>query len=313
MRGWSSVCTATAHGSESAIDAEVASRTSRTVQWYPGHVAKAERQLREQLKVVDVVLEVRDARCPQATRHPQFEDWTGHRQRLLVLNRFDMVDEEDRLEWSQYFGDMGQRVFWTDAKTGKGVQRLVRAAASASTDINAKRKKRGLKPRPVRAVAVGFPNVGKSALINRILGRRYCDSAPRPGVTRQLRWVRVQDQLDLLDSPGILPTRLQDQDAARMLAMCNNIGTAAYSDSQVAISFVELCRALPEADAHMEALRRRYGLQSELDTCTEEDVVVEVAQSLFGGDIDRAGARILKDFRTGKFGKFSLENPPGTK
>lgn len=313
MLARSVVRTTAPHGWESAIDVEVASRNSRTVQWYPGHVAKAERQLREQLKVVDVVLEVRDARCPLATRHPQFEEWTGHRQRLLVINRFDMIHEEDRLEWAQYFGNMGQQVFWTDAKTGKGIQRLVRAAASASTEINTKRKKRGLKPRPVRAVAVGFPNVGKSALINRILGRRYCDSAPRPGVTRQLRWVRVQDQLDLLDSPGILPTRLQDQDAARRLAMCNNIGTAAYSDSQVAIAFVELCRGLPDADAHMEALRSRYGLQLDLDTCSEEDVVEEVAQSLFGGDTDRAGARILKDFRTGKFGTFSLENPPEAK
>jgi len=142
------------------------------VQWYPGHIARAERQLKDQLKMVDVVLEVRDARIPVSTWHPQVAAWVGAKPSLLVMNRVDMIGRRDREAWAAHYKAAGVPVFWTDGREGAGVQRLRDAILSASVAINAKRARRSLQPRPVRACVIGFPNIGKSALINRLLSRK---------------------------------------------------------------------------------------------------------------------------------------------
>ena len=181
------------------------------MQWYPGHIARAERLLREQLKLVDVVLDVRDARIPLATSHPSVPEWAAHKPRVLVLAREDMISDAARRAWAEYFGEQGTHAHFVNGKTGEGVKRVARAAAAVGAEINARRAARGLLPRAARAVVVGFPNVGKSALINRLLNRKVVASAPKPGVTRQLRWVVINPDLHLLDSPGVLPPRLDDQ------------------------------------------------------------------------------------------------------
>ena len=181
----------------------------RMVQWYPGHIAKAEQELKDQLKAVDMVLEVRDGRIPMSTRHPQIPAWIGKKPRVIILNRRDMITDAEAAEWTAFFKERGQHVMWTNANKGDGVGQVIKAALRVSEKMNEKRNSRGLKPRPVRAVVVGFPNVGKSALINRLLGRRVADSAPRPGVTRVLRWMRIGGDLDLLDAPGIIPNVVQ--------------------------------------------------------------------------------------------------------
>jgi len=193
------------------------------IQWYPGHIAKAEKALLEQLKKVDVVIEVRDARIPLATHHPRIESWLGSKSRVLVLNRVDMIMPEVRQAWQTWFKARGETVYFTDAKQGKGVQAVLRAAQAAGQNMNARRQQRGMKPRPVRAVVIGFPNVGKSALINRLLKRKIVTSARRPGVTRQLRWVRISDEIELLDAPGIIPLQIEDQAAALKLAICEDM------------------------------------------------------------------------------------------
>eukprot|EP00878_Enallax_costatus_P026773 GHUV01028765.1.p1 GENE.GHUV01028765.1~~GHUV01028765.1.p1 ORF type:complete len:289 (+),score=56.44 GHUV01028765.1:147-1013(+) len=246
----------TAPVQQPAIDPEVLQRAQEadsafqvhTVQWYPGHIAKAERQLKEQLKMVDVVFEIRDARIPQSTCHPQVPLWVGSKPRLVIVNRADQISRADRAAWDKHFTQqavaaqkaaadkaeaaarrkaaaaaaaeqqqqqLGQlspssssdsssvqqptedphgpppvlphQVFWTDGKTGAGIHAVRRAALKLSDYINTKRGRRGLAPRPIRACVIGFPNIGKSALINRLLGRRVVESAARPGVTRVLR------------------------------------------------------------------------------------------------------------------------------
>eukprot|EP00884_Botryococcus_braunii_P023264 jgi/Botrbrau1/9621/Bobra.0131s0002.2 len=281
----------------------------RTIQWYPGHIAKAERMLKEQLNMVDVVLEVRDARIPEASRHPQIPKWSNGRPRLLIFNRVDMVGKEDALAWSAYYSSQGQTCFWTNGETGQGTGQVVKAATHLSQVINERREGRGLKPRPVRACVIGFPNVGKSALINRMLNRRLCDSAPKPGVTRDLKWLRVGGDLDLLDAPGVIPANLQDQAAAQKLAMCNDIGEAAYVDSLVAAELVEMLRELPSASRSLSKLAFRYGI-SLRPAVTGEDYVKCLADKMFQGDTEKAGARMLKDFRTGNLGHVALERPP---
>ncbi|KAF6256390.1 P-loop containing nucleoside triphosphate hydrolase protein [Scenedesmus sp. NREL 46B-D3] len=276
-----------------------------TVQWYPGHIAKAERQLKEQLKMVDVVLEVRDARIPQSTCHPQVPLWIGSKPRLVVINRQDMIAKADRAAWDKHFTSTA--VFWTDGKTGSGVHSLRRAALKLSDYINAKRAKRGLAPRPVRACVIGFPNIGKSALINRLLGRRVVESAARPGVTRVLRWVRLGGELDLLDAPGIIPAAFNDQTAAQALAMCNDIGEASYVNSLIAAAMIIRIKSLPRNRPILARLQQRYRVDPL--GMSAEDFVVHVAGELFGGDPEKAGLRLLGDYRNGALGEFALELP----
>lgn len=277
------------------------------VQWYPGHIAKAERELREQLKAVDIVFEVRDGRIPMSTRHPQIPEWVGGRPRVMVLNRRDQVPDGAAKAWTAFFKDRGHTVTWTNANQGEGVARVVADSLAVSAAMNEKRAKRGLRPRPVRAVVVGFPNVGKSALINRLLGRRMADSAPRPGVTRQLRWMRIGGDLDLLDAPGIIPMSFKDQLAAQRLAMCNDIGEASYDASAVAAALLATVAALPEGPAALKRVEQRYTLRK--GRLSEEEYVHAVGDKLFNREPERAGQRILKDFRNGVFGTLCLEMP----
>lgn len=284
-----------------------ASHQGYVVQWYPGHIAKAERQLREQLRMVDVVLEVRDARIPASTWHPHLHKWVGGKAVLLIMNRVDMISRSDKQKWADFFQKKRLRAYWTDGKLGDGVKEVRSQVLRLSTDMNAKRKSRGLQPRPARACVIGFPNIGKSALINRLLNRKVVQSAPKPGVTRMLQWVRMGGDLDLLDAPGVIPANFQDQQAAQLLAMCNDIGEAAYNNSQIAAALLARCRQLPNAPNILRNVSRRYDLNSTIGT--SEDFVVAVAEKLFAGDLENAGARILKDYRTGALGNFALEMP----
>lgn len=277
-----------------------------------------------------MVIEVRDARCPGASAHPGLAGWVGPaRPRLLVLNRVDQVSPADRDAWDAALRAAGEIPLWTDGAGGAGVGKLRAAAAGAACAANARRAGRGLAPRPARAAVVGMPNVGKSALINRLLGRRIADSAPRPGVTRDLRWCRVKaggsaaaaaplnpgTALDLLDAPGVLPPSIADQAAAARLAACNDIGGAAYSDACVAADLVDT----------LAGLARGGGALGRLSTLARvpwpmlegarpggrcgDDFVRAAAAALFQGDVERAGARILKHYRQGALGALSLEEP----
>eukprot|EP01025_Chloroclados_australasicus_P011644 TRINITY_DN1509_c0_g2_i5.p2 TRINITY_DN1509_c0_g2~~TRINITY_DN1509_c0_g2_i5.p2 ORF type:complete len:387 (-),score=34.79 TRINITY_DN1509_c0_g2_i5:1381-2481(-) len=278
------------------------------VQWYPGHIARAERSLQEQLKLVDVVLEVRDARIPIATCHPQLRKWTQNKERILILNRVDMISESDKRSWNSYFEHKGEKFYWTNGKQGGGMFAVVRALLNKGLVIDQKRRKQDLNARPVRACVVGFPNIGKSAIINRILSRKAVASAARPGITRSLRWVRVGGDIDLLDSPGIIPMSMSDQDAAEKLAMCNDIGEAAYVQSLVAVALINKLTSLPNGSKHIRVLKDRYQLSLE-SLGGSEYFVSMLGERLFGGDVEKAGARILKDYRTLKLGRIALELP----
>lgn len=274
------------------------------IQWYPGHIAKAEKALREQLKLVDVVLEVRDARIPLATAHPQVQQWLGSKERVLVLNRLDMISAEARRQWTEWFQARGEEPYFTDAQHGKGIEAVTQAAQLAGTQMNQRRRDRGMLPRPVRAVVVGFPNVGKSALINRLLKRRVVESARRAGVTRQLRWVRISDQIELLDAPGVLPSLLQDQTAALKLAICDDIGEAAYDNQRVAAVLIELLKQLDRE----AVLQSRYDLGA--SDQSGEDYLHNLAEYRYQNDRERTARQLLNDFRKGILGPIALELPP---
>ncbi|KHN19897.1 Ribosome biogenesis GTPase A [Glycine soja] len=240
----------------------------RPVQWFPGHIDKAEKELKEQLKLMDVVIEVRDRRIPMSTSHPQaifilllllllwMDLWLGNRKRILVLNREDMISTADRNAWADYFTRNGTKVVFSNGQLGMGTMKLGRLAKELAADVNVRRRTKGLLPRAVQAGIVGYPNVGKSSLVNRLLKRRMCPAAPRPGVTRELRWVRFGKDLELLDSPGILPMRINDQSAAIKLAICDDIGERSYDVADVAAILVQMLTKLPTIGK--DALCKRY-------------------------------------------------------
>jgi ribosome biogenesis GTPase A len=281
------------------------------IQWYPGHIAKAEKALKEQLKRVDVVLEVRDTRLPLTTRHPKVDEWVANKTRVLVLNRLDMILPQVRSLWGEWFKSQGEKPHFTNAQQGQGVAAVASSAQAAGVEINKKRHERGMLPRPVRAVVIGFPNVGKSALINRLLGRRVVESAARPGVTRQLRWVRISEHLELLDAPGVIPAKLDDQNAALKLAICDDIGEASYDNQLVAAALVDWINDLQATATDLlphQPLLSRYQLDS--ITMTGEAYLHALAEYRYKGDVERTARQLLTDYRKGLLGAISLELPP---
>ena len=282
------------------------------IQWYPGHIAKAEQQLNQHLSKVDLVIEVRDARIPMATGHPHLQRWIKGKQHLLVINRRDMVTTQARQAWDQWFRQKGQTPWWCDAKAGTGVKQVQQAAIRAGEQLNERRRSRGMRPRPVRALTLGFPNVGKSALINRLVRQKVVDSARRAGVTRTLRWVRLGQSLDLLDAPGVLPPRLDDQKAALHLALCDDIGQAAYDGESVAIAFISMLDSLAtqaEAGINTGLLQQRYGIAQEEEQSDPSAWLSAAAERHTSGQTARMAQRLLDDFRRLVLGPIALELP----
>jgi ribosome biogenesis GTPase A len=274
------------------------------IQWYPGHIAKAEKQLKERLKLVDVVLEIRDARIPLASHHPELDSWIGNKPKILILNRLDAIPQELQQAWRVWFDRQGEKVYFTNGKTGEGVKTIAAAAQKAGVDTNERRRQRGMLPRPVRAAVIGFPNVGKSALINRLVGKKAVKSERRAGVTRQLQWVRISETIELLDAPGVIPWKLENQQDAVKLAICEDIGEAAYDNQRVAATMVDLFVQL----GYDRVLASQYNL-SPLGI-TGEEYIYNLGLARHRGETERAARQLLHDFRTGVMGKIALEIAP---
>ena len=282
------------------------------IQWYPGHIAKAEKQLKENLSKVDLVFEVRDARIPLATSHPYLQKWLKGKKQILVLNRKDMINFEAYQAWDKKLRSEGEVPWWCDAKAGTGVLQIKHAAIRAGQELNQRRLDRGMKNRAIRVLTLGFPNVGKSALINRLVKKKVVSSSRKPGVTRSLRWVRLGQDLDLLDAPGVLPPRFEDQNAALKLAICDDIGQAAYDTEQVAISFMKLLETLEniqEAGIKSMCLQNRYGIFVNETIKDKYSWLLSAAERHTSGDTQRMSQRLLDDFRKNLLGNISLELP----
>ena len=281
------------------------------IQWYPGHIAKAERLMGDVLGMVDVVIELRDSRAPLSTTHPTLPTWVGSRGHVLVLNRIDSVPQPALKQWAEHLRKQGgPEPLMVDAKQGAGVKELKKAIVLAGKSVNERRKRRGINPRPVRAAILGYPNVGKSALINRLVGRVKTKSENRPGVTRGFQWVRIDSQVQLLDSPGIIPAKSVEQAAAYHLAMCDDIGNAAYDTRSVAAALYErlvLVGAHKPQFVRLDTLRERWGVP--LEQASGEEYLDALADSRFTGDVERAATTLLKDFRNGLIGPQCIEFP----
>ena len=283
------------------------------IQWYPGHIAKAEKQLAQNIEKVDLIIEVRDARIPLATSHPHLRKWTPGKKHLLVINRRDMICVEAYKLWDEWFRQQQQQTtLWCNAKSGTGVKQIQEAAIRAGNELNQRRQTRGMLSRPVRALTLGFPNVGKSALINRLVKKKAVASSRKAGVTRSLRWIRLGQELDLLDAPGVLPPRLEDQNSALLLALCDDIGQAAYDIESIALSFLNMLRELAvktSTGISPDLLHNRYGVKFLSENIDAHKWLISAAKQHTSSDTRRMAQRLIDDFRKNLLGLISLELP----
>lgn len=275
------------------------------IQWFPGHMTKTRRLIEADLKMVDAVVEITDARIPQSSRNPILDELVGNKPRIMIMNKCDVADETATKAWSKFFESRGIGVIVCDCRSGKGINRFLPAVKKQLSELIERRKSRGMIGKALRVMVVGIPNVGKSSFINRMANSKKTKVGDRPGVTRGKQWVSIDKDVELLDMPGILWPKFDDKDVAQRLAF-----TGAVKDEVV--DTAALARALGELlmRDYPELLKARYRIAG------EGDILTEIAKSrgmlMSGGepDIERAAAALLDEFRGGKIGKITLELPP---
>ncbi|AMX84057.1 ribosome biogenesis GTPase YlqF [Geobacillus subterraneus] len=279
------------------------------IQWFPGHMAKAKREVQEKLKLIDVAFELLDARVPMSSRNPMIDEILGQKPRLILLNKADMADEAVTEQWIRYFHDQGRLALPIDAQSGTGVRQIAAAAKEMVKDKFDKMRAKGIKnPRPVRALIVGIPNVGKSTLINRLAGRHIAKTGDKPGVTKAQQWIKVGKEMELLDTPGILWPKFEDEDVGYRLAV-----TGAIKDEILNLQDVAVYALRFLSDHYPERLMERYGLDSIPDDMVALfDAIGRRRGCLTAGggiDYDKVADIVLYDIRTEKLGRLSFETP----
>lgn len=278
-----------------------------TIHWYPGHMVKARRMVQENLKLVDVVVELLDARIPVSSRNPVIDDILADKLRIVVLNKSDLAEKEQTDKWRAHFiGEGGYPCVIIDAQSGKGVSTLVEKAQESAEDIIAKIVAKGRNPRPVRLMMVGIPNVGKSSLINKLAGKGSTKTGDRPGLTRGKQWIRVARGLELLDTPGILWPKFEDPEVGFKLAV-----TGAIKDEIINVEQVVTKLLIFLSEYAGEALKARYKLEA-LDAdpvVILENIGRRRGCLVSGGKVDtlKAATIILSEFRDGRLGNFTLD------
>lgn len=282
-----------------------------TIQWYPGHMTKTRRQIEADLKQVDAVCEIVDARIPMSSRNPDIDSICGSKPRMIVLNRMDLADPAATKKWAAYFKEKGMAVIVTDCKTRRGIADFTPAARLACAEKLQRDAARGMN-RPLRVMVVGIPNVGKSTLINQISGRKGAKAENRPGVTRGKQWVTVDSGLQLLDTPGILWPKFEDPEVGMMLAYTGAVKEGVIDIEELACRLMELLNKF-----YPQTLADRYKVEAPRETPGWE--LVEMAGRkrgylVSGGEVntERMSKVLLDEFRGGKLGKFTLEMPEET-
>lgn len=277
------------------------------IQWYPGHMAKAKRLLREQLRLVDIVLEIRDARIPMSSANPELDGLLGNKKRLLILNKKDLADPVSTNMWLDYFKKENIMAIALSARPNEA-KKLVPLIEKIVSEDQARRTKKGMRPRAKRAMVVGIPNVGKSSLINSIIGRSSARTGNKPGVTKGNQWVRIKPGLELLDTPGLLWPKFISPETGFFLAATGAIKEEVFDVVNVAERLLEFLE-----EKHPDILNKSYGDLPE--NLVAHELLLELGEKwgflMSGGKVDRekAGVRFLQEFRNGKLGCLSLELP----
>lgn len=278
-------------------------------QWYPGHMTKAKRMMQEDIKLIDLVIELVDARVPLSSRNPDIDELGKNKSRIILLNKSDLADARKNKLWMDYFSSKGLHVLEINSKTGAGVKSIQGVVQEACKDKIERDRKRGILNRPVRAMVVGIPNVGKSTFINSFAGRACAKTGNKPGVTKGKQWIRLNKGLELLDTPGILWPKFEDQTVGLHLAMIGSINDEIIHQDELAYELIRFLRG-----AYPGLLEQRYAIEiaDEQDAYeTIKAVCVSKKCYLKGEELDimKASSMIVDDFRNGRIGKITLEMP----
>jgi len=279
------------------------------IQWFPGHMTKAQRMIEENLKMVDAVCEILDARIPGASRNPDIDRLAGDKPRLIILNRVDLADPAITAKWKKYFEARGLSVLETDAKSGKGVNSFVPAVRKLLDDKVKAYEAKGQVGRPLRVMILGIPNVGKSTFINKVAKRKAAAAGDKPGVTRGKQWINIDRSLDLLDTPGILWPKFDSQEVGELLAITNAIKSDVLDKESLGANFMLRLRGM-----YPQALIQRYKFEPDPEANGFE--LLEQAAKKRGFliskgeyDLERMANTLLGEYHEGKLGRLSLEEP----
>ncbi|GGE65739.1 ribosome biogenesis GTPase YlqF [Priestia taiwanensis] len=278
------------------------------IQWFPGHMAKARRQVTEKLKLIDVVIELIDARLPASSRNPMIDEIISHKPRLMLLNKADLADDKVTKEWIAYFEAQGHKVLAIDAQSGKGMKEIINACQELVKEKFDKMRAKGIKPRAVRALIVGIPNVGKSTLINKLAKKNIAQTGDRPGVTKAQQWIKVGKEIELLDTPGILWPKFEDELVGLRLAT-----TGAIKDSIMNLQDITVYALRFLGERYPKRLEERYGITAITDDIVEAfDAIGKLRGCLMGGgdvDYDKVSDLVLRELRGGRLGRLTFERP----
>ncbi|MDO5540023.1 MAG: ribosome biogenesis GTPase YlqF [Eubacteriales bacterium] len=277
------------------------------VQWYPGHMTKARRMMQEDIKLIDVIIELVDARVPKSSRNPDIDELGKNKLRIIILNKADLAEDKMNDRWAKYFTEKGMAVVTMNSKNSSGFSGLNKVIQEVCREKIERDRRRGIKNRPVRAMVAGIPNVGKSTFINSYAGKACAKTGNKPGVTKGKQWIRLNRNVELLDTPGILWPKFEDQTAGTRLAMIGSIKDEILNTEELSLELISF-------------LQQNYpGTLTERYRCQEEQKAVEILEQiarnrgclLKGEELDygKAASILLDDFRSGKLGRLTLEFP----
>ncbi len=274
------------------------------INWYPGHMAKTKREVKEKLDLIDIVFEVIDARIPYSSKNKDIDSLIKNKPRILIMTKMDLCDLNKTKEWIKYYESIGYKVIPLDLLNNPNLQSLTNETNNYSLKMNQKRKEKGLKERKIRALILGIPNVGKSTLINRLVGKKATNVGNKPGITKQLEWIRVNNQIELLDTPGILWPRLDNQEVALNLAATTAIKEEILNIEDIAIYIIN--KMLKE---YPDNIKERYNLTNEEDII---DILDNIGKKIGAirnkeTDYDKVYITVLRDLRDGRLGKVTFD------
>lgn len=276
-------------------------------QWYPGHMTKAKRMMQENIKLIDLIIELVDARIPMSSRNPDIDELGKGKSRIILLNKSDLADAGLNQEWESFFKEKGYFVQQLNAKTGAGIKNIQALVQESCKEKIERDRKRGIINRPVRAMVVGIPNVGKSTFINSFAGKACAKTGNKPGVTKGKQWIRLNKNLELLDTPGILWPKFEDQKIGERLALIGSINDEILHVDELAVALIRNLK-----NSYLDLLEKRYDITIDEDAYDTLKKIAIARKCLQKGelpDVDRASSMLLEDFRSGKLGRITLESP----
>ena len=291
----------------------MADQQKQTVQWFPGHMAKTRRLIKESLPLVDAVTELLDARIPYSSRNPELDELTQKKPRIVLLNKCDMADDNITRQWVEYFRSQGQYALPVDCRTGKGLNKYGELVREGLADVIKKNEDRGMPGKPLRMMVVGIPNTGKSSFINRMAGKNRAKVADKPGVTRSNQWFAIGGGIELLDTPGVLWPKFDDPEVGDRLSFIGSVKDEVTDIETMAVRLIEVL-----VDGYEDKLTSRFKLNNidDIHSVMPWEILDEIGRErgmlMRGGEIntERASVMLLDEYRGGKMGKLSFERPP---